>query len=354
MTTNHNQYLDLAFKIAEKNLGKTKLNPSVGVIIVKNNTVISSGVTSVNGRPHAEFNALQKKKSFKGATLYSTLEPCAHYGLTPPCTNIIKNKKIKNVYYAFDDPDIRTFKKAKDVLSSKKIYTKLIKTKNFLNFYDSYYFNKKFNHPFITAKIAISKDFYTINKKKKWITNKHSQKITHLLRSKNDCIISTSKSINKDNSLLNCRIDGLDNFKPDLFIIDLNLKLKKNLLINNIINKRKTFIITKKKNMNKLNFFKNRGYKIVFINSLVTKNDFKFMFQKLYKKGYARIFLETGLTFLNTLINFKLINILYVLQNNKMLNKFGRNNTSTQYLKNINFKKIKINLYDDILYRKKF
>ena len=106
--------------------------------------------------------------------------------------------------------------------------------------------------------------------------------------------------------------------------------------------------------MNKLNFFKNRGYKIIFINSLVTKNDFKFMFQKLYKKGYARIFLETGLTFLNTLINFKLINILYVLQNNKMLNKFGRNNTSTQYLKNINFKKIKINLYDDILYRKKF
>ena len=85
------------------------------------------------------------------------------------------------------------------------------------------------------------------------------------MRSKNDCIFSTSKSINKDNSLLNCRIDGLNNYKPDLFIIDLNLKLKKNLLINNIINKRKTFLITKKIKKNK--FFKKKGFKIIFIKS---------------------------------------------------------------------------------------
>ena len=61
MITNHRYFLDLAFQIAEKNLGKTKLNPSVGTVVVKNNTVISSGVTSVNGRPHAESNALKKK-----------------------------------------------------------------------------------------------------------------------------------------------------------------------------------------------------------------------------------------------------------------------------------------------------
>ena len=66
MTTNHKYYLDLAFKIAETNLGKTKLNPSVGTVIVKDNTVISSGVTSYNGRPHAEYNALQSKKNSKG------------------------------------------------------------------------------------------------------------------------------------------------------------------------------------------------------------------------------------------------------------------------------------------------
>jgi len=113
MTKNHNFFLDLAFNLAEKNLGQTGLNPSVGSVVVKNNTVISSGVTSFNGRPHAEFNALNKIKNFKGATLYSSLEPCTHKGKTPPCTDIIIKKKIKNVYYGFEDPDKRTNKKAK-------------------------------------------------------------------------------------------------------------------------------------------------------------------------------------------------------------------------------------------------
>jgi diaminohydroxyphosphoribosylaminopyrimidine deaminase / 5-amino-6-(5-phosphoribosylamino)uracil reductase len=356
MTTIHRYYLDLAFKIAEINLGKTKSNPSVGCVVVKNNTVLSSDVTSINGRPHAEFNALKKKNiNFKDANLYTTLEPCSHYGQTPPCVNIIKKKKIKNVYYAFDDPDIRTFRKARYVLKKKKIKSKLVKSLNFKNFYDSYFFNKKFNLPYISAKIAISKDFYTINRKSKWITSKHSQKITHLLRFKNDCIFSTSKSINKDDSQLNCRINGLNDFQPDLFIIDLNLKLKKKLSIYDLKNQRKIFLITKKKNINRVGSFKKKGLKIIYIESLKTKNDFILLLKKLYKLGYCRAFFETGLTFLNSLLNLNLINNLYIIQNNKMLRKDGYNNTSSKYLKKIKLnKKIHINLNNDNLYNKKF
>ena len=94
MKINHNFFSNLAFNLAEINLGKTKTNPTVGCIIVKNNSVISSGVTSINGRPHAEFNALNKK-NFSGADMYLTLEPCTHYGVTPPCTNLIKKRKLK-------------------------------------------------------------------------------------------------------------------------------------------------------------------------------------------------------------------------------------------------------------------
>ena len=93
MIKNHNIYLDLAYEIAEKNLGKTGLNPSVGAVLIKDDAVISSGVTSINGRPHAEFNALNKIKNCSGAKLYTTLEPCTHYGKTPPCVNIIIKKK---------------------------------------------------------------------------------------------------------------------------------------------------------------------------------------------------------------------------------------------------------------------
>ena len=102
MTRNHKFYLDLAFRQAEKNLGKTKSNPSVGTVVVKNNSVISIGVTSVNGRPHAEYNALKNEKNLIGADLYTTLEPCTHHGSTPPCTNIINKKKVSKVHYCFN------------------------------------------------------------------------------------------------------------------------------------------------------------------------------------------------------------------------------------------------------------
>ena len=354
MTTNHKFFLNLAFQIAEKNLGQTGRNPSVGSIVVKNNTVISSGVTSTNGRPHAEFNALNKVKNINGSTLYTSLEPCVHLGKTPPCTDIIIKKKIKNVYFGLDDPDLRTFKKAKKILKKKGIKTKLIKSKKYNNFYKSYIINKKYNKPFISAKIAISKDYFTINKKEKWITNIFSRKVTHLIRSRHDGIISTSQSINFDNALLNCRLEGFSKYKPDLFIIDLNLKLKKNLLLNKILKKRKTHLITYKVNKKKAQAYKKKGYKIIFVNSLVYKEDFDLLFKKIYKMGYSRILVESGLTFLNSLIKNRIINDLYIFNSSYNLKKKGKNNATLKYLKSIAPKSISINLNNDKLYKKEF
>ncbi len=354
MTINHNHHLNLAFHLAEKNLGKTKLNPSVGTVIIKNGAVISTGVTSLQGRPHSEFNALIKLKNCSGASLYTTLEPCTHYGKTPPCTNIIIKKKIKNVFYAFEDPDIRTFKRAKKILSKNGIKTKLIRSKKFSKFYKSYFVNKKLLIPFVTAKIAISKDYLTINKKGKWITNKSSRNKVHLLRSWNDCVLSTSKSINQDDSLLNCRINGLKNNKPDLFIVDLKLKLKKKLSLNKYLKKRKTFLITCKKNAYKTLVYKKLGYKIILINKLEDKNDLNLLYKKIYKIGYSRMLIETGLTFLNNLIKNKMINELFIFKSNKNLGKYGKNNNTSSYLKKIQSKTLKINLNGDSLLKKVF
>jgi diaminohydroxyphosphoribosylaminopyrimidine deaminase/5-amino-6-(5-phosphoribosylamino)uracil reductase len=354
MKKNHNFFLNLAFQLAEKNLGKTGLNPSVGSIVVKNNTVLSSGITSITGKPHAEFNALKKLKNAEGATLYTSLEPCTHQGKTPPCTDIIIKKKIKKVYYAFEDPDTRTYKKAKKKLFKKGIITNQIKSKKYYNFYKSYFINKNLNIPFISAKIALSKDFFTINRQSKWITNSFSRKITHFIRSQYDGIISTSKTINCDNALLNCRIEGLSNYKPDLFIIDLNLKLKKNLLLNKFKKKRKIYLITYKKNINNTQFYKNKGYKIILIDSLIDKKDFVLLYKKIYKLGYSRILIETGLTFLNSLVENRLVNDLYIFKSNNNLKKNGKNNSTLKHLKNISPKLIPINLKDDKLYKKIF
>ena len=121
MKTNHNFFLNLAFNLAKINLGKTKSNPSVGCIVEKEGSVISSGYTSIGGRPHAEFNALNKRINFNDSSIYITMEPCVHYGVTPPCTNIIRKKGVKNVYYAFNDLDDRTRNKSKIILSKKNI-----------------------------------------------------------------------------------------------------------------------------------------------------------------------------------------------------------------------------------------
>ena len=354
MTINHNHYLNLAFQKAEINLGQTKLNPSVGTVIVKNGSVISSGATSRQGRPHSEFNALNNLKNCSGASLYTTLEPCTHYGKTPPCINIIIKKKIKNVFYAFEDPDIRTFQKAKKILTKRGIKSKLIRSKNYRRFYKSYFINKKLFIPFIAAKIAVSKDYLTINKKGKWITNEISRKKVHLLRSKHDCILSTSKSINNDDSLLNCRINGISNNKPDLFIIDLKLKLKKRLSLNKYLKIRKTFLITSTKNFSKIFVYKKLGYKIIFVNKLENKNDFNLLFKTIYKRGYSRMLIESGLTFLNSLIKNKIINHLYVFQSKKKLGKNGKNNDTSDYLKKIRTNSSTIDLNGDNLLQKEF
>ena len=130
MKINHNNYFQLAYNQAKTNLGKTNHNPSVGCIVVKNNSVISSGVTSIGGRPHAEYNALKAKKNFRNSNLYLTMEPCTHHGLTPPCTDLIVKKGVKKVYYSLNDVDKRTANKSKKILKKANIqvYQKKLNT----------------------------------------------------------------------------------------------------------------------------------------------------------------------------------------------------------------------------------
>ena len=161
--------MNLALKQAQRNLGNTKENPAVGCIIVKNNHVISAGCTSINGRPHAEYNAINLSRiNLKNSELYVTLEPCSHYGKTPPCVKTIIKKKIRCVFFSIKDPDPRSHNKSTKQFKKNKIRVKS-RILNFVtkNFYKSYFKSKKKILPFVTAKMAISKDFYTSNKKKK-------------------------------------------------------------------------------------------------------------------------------------------------------------------------------------------
>ena len=354
MKINHNNFLKLAFENAKVNLGKTRTNPSVGCVVVKNNSVISSGTTSILGRPHAEVNALKINKDFKNSDIYLTMEPCTHYGVTPPCTKLIIKKKIKRVFYSFYDLDYRTAKLSKKRLKEKNIKVYKKKIKKFDSFYQSYFVNRKNFAPLIDAKIAVSKDYYTIKQNSKWITNVYSRRRVHFIRSEYDGIVSTSKTINSDNAQLNCRLKGFEKKSPDLFIIDMNLKIKKNLKIFKNNFNRKIFLITSIKNKKKENFFKKLDIKIIYIDKLNSKNDFIKLFKIIKDLGYNRLLVESGLVFLNSLLKHKLIFNIFIFKSSLLLFKKGSNNTTNSYIKRLKLNnKIKVNLNEDKLYKVK-
>ena len=349
----HEKFMKLAFKKAYINLGSTKDNPSVGCVVVQGGSVISSGYTSYNGRPHAEFNALNCNKNFKNSDLYVTLEPCIHFGKTPPCVKKIIKKKIKKVFYSIPDYDDRTRNKAKSILNKNKISVKSgILKEEAKKFYKSYFLMKKGKLPLLDAKIAISKDFFSVNKNKKWITNSHSRNRVHHIRSKYDCILSTYKSVNADNSQLNCRINGLEKLSPSRVIIDKDLKLKKNLKLFNLSKKIKTYVITFSKNKVKEKYLKSKNVKVIKFKKNKNIIPYEEILMILKRKGFSRILCESGLYTTREIIKKNLVNNLYVFQSSSPIKKKGKNSYKT-ILNNLKNKKkdiIKVNLFGDKFY----
>ena len=315
-------YMNLAINLARGQDGLTGLNPSVGCVIVKNKKIISHGVTNINGRPHAETIALNKnKKNIKGSTVYLTLEPCTHYGKTPPCINALVKSKVKKVIYSIDDRDPRTFKKAKKILKLNKILTKsgllINETKNL---YKSYNYIKKNKFPYITGKLACSSNLHILNNNTH-ITNEHSRKVSHLLRFKNQGILTTYKTVNSDNPKLTCRIYGLEKFSPVKIIIDKNLKIKLNSYIVNNSMKGKTIIFHNSKNFSKIKFLKNKGIKLINFNLGNNKNfDLKKIFKKIYNLGIHTLLIEAGKTLTYNIISQKILNEFYLFKSDKILN----------------------------------
>ena len=332
MITNKNKsqeniyFMKLALGQAKINLGNTKDNPAVGCIIVKNDHVISSGFTSIKGRPHAEQNAINfSKTNLKNSELYVTLEPCSHYGKTPPCVTSIIKSKIKKVIFSIKDPDPRSFDKCTKKLKKKGIIVinGILKDK-IKSFYRSYFKSKKNKLPFVTSKLAISKDFYTINKKNKWITNEFSRGRVHLMRASHDCIMTSSSTIIKDNPQLTCRIDGLVNRSPARIILDNKLKVKINSKVIKEARNHRTIIFYNKINKRKIKLLKRLKIRIYKIHTDIEDNlDIKKSLIKAQSLGFSRIFLESGIKLTSNFLNKKLVDDLKLFISSKYLKKNG-------------------------------
>ncbi|MDA9186666.1 holo-ACP synthase [Candidatus Pelagibacter sp.] len=154
-------YMELALDLAKSREGHTGPNPSVGCVVVKNDKILSIGQTSLNGRPHAEYNAINNcHENMEGSKMYVTLEPCCHHGKTSPCTSAIIKSKVSEVIYSINDIDRRVNGKSKKILKTKKIIVKtgLLKEK-ITEFYNSYFYNKKNKVGFFSKRFVAKEAF---------------------------------------------------------------------------------------------------------------------------------------------------------------------------------------------------
>jgi diaminohydroxyphosphoribosylaminopyrimidine deaminase/5-amino-6-(5-phosphoribosylamino)uracil reductase len=317
-------YMELALDLAKAREGHTGTNPSVGCVIVKDDEIISIGQTSLGGKTHAEFNAIKNcNENLKDTKMYITLEPCSHYGNTPPCTNLIIKSKINEVIYSIKDIDKRVCGKTNKILSSKKIKVKTGLSKNKIKlFYSSYFFNRKKKLPYMTGKIAISKNNLIYSKGNKRITNTLSDKFTHHLRYKNDSIMISHKTLNKDNPKLNCRIKNLKKFSPKRIVLDNELNLNVESYLFKTVDKDNTIVFYNEANKSKIIEFKKNKIHLKKSNINSDKKfNIRIIMKKLYNLGCRKILIEGGNDLTNYLLKKRLFNEFYLFKSNKKLSK---------------------------------
>lgn len=238
--TKHESYIKRCIQIAKNGLGNSRPNPMVGAVIVNNDKIIGEGFTSAYGGTHAEVNAInyvKDKALLLNSTLYVTLEPCSHYGKTPPCSDLIIKHKIPNVVIGCvdDNPEVagKGIAKLKD--SGCNVTVGVLKEeceahhKRFFTFH-----NKK--RPYIILKWAETNDGFMAPKSKDrkepvWITNRYSRQLVHKWRAEEQAILVGTNTVLEDNPSLTVRDwTGKD---PIKVVIDKSSKLGSNLNVFN-------------------------------------------------------------------------------------------------------------------------
>ena len=226
------EYMKLALKLAQEVKGSTSPNPAVGAIIIKNNTIIGSGATSPAGGPHGEIMAINSVKEYsdlKDSHIFVTLEPCSHFGKTPPCANAIIDAKISKVTIAILDPNPLVSGKGVELLKNSGIEVDIgICSKEATELNEDFLFYITNKKPWITLKLALTLDgrVADTNGKSKWITNSKSREFVHKLRSSNSAIAVGHNTLNEDNPSLTARTENGKN--PIRIIFSSNNKIDKN------------------------------------------------------------------------------------------------------------------------------
>lgn len=212
--------MQLALIEGQKGRASAPPNPWVGVVIVRDGIILGTGYHDCPGCPHAEVNAIQASGDVSGATLYTTLEPCCHYGRTPPCVDLIIQSGLKRVVVGVMDPDPRVNGQGINKLRQAGLKVDFcLEAEVQLNL-RLYLHVRKTGRPYYLLKIALSVDNCYRDPHHKWISSEASQRQAHILRSESQTIIVGAHTVIQDDPQLNIRHGIAYTKEPQRWVID--------------------------------------------------------------------------------------------------------------------------------------
>lgn len=293
--------------LAKKGEGRVSPNPLVGAIIFDDDyRIISTGYHQKYGENHAERNAiLSAKESLKGKSIIVNLEPCSHYGKTPPCADLIIESGIKKVIIGMIDPNPKVAGNGIKKLQAAGIEVVVgILEKECKKLNEVFLKNQNYKKPFIVLKTATTMDGKIATKtgSSKWITDEYSRKEVQKLRNKYDAILTSSSTVIKDNPSMTCRLKNGRN--PIRIVLDTNLSTSKDSTIYNDDGTKIIIVVGDQIDDEKI---KNHAKNVHFIKC-ETKNshiDIEKAIELLYLQGIKSILIEAGATLNNAFIQSK-------------------------------------------------
>lgn len=238
-----------ALRLAERALGQAAPNPAVGCVIVSpDDRVVGRGWTGRGGRPHAETIALAQAGSVaRGATAYVTLEPCSHYGRTPPCAEALLQAGIARVVAAVDDPDPRVNGAGFERMCSAgiEVVTGMLKAEVAAS-NAGFFLRVREERPLVSLKIAASMDGRTASAggDSRWITGVDARRFGHLLRARHDAILVGVETAIADDPSLTCRLPGLEDRSPVRVVLDTRLRLPPSSKLVRTAHEKPTWVFT--------------------------------------------------------------------------------------------------------------
>lgn len=308
------KYMRLAMQLAGNAIGRTSPNPLVGAVIVKDNRVVGCGWHRKAGTPHAEVHALnQAGELAQGADVYVTLEPCAHYGKTPPCAKALVEAKVKNVYGGLLDVNPKVAGKGFKILEDAGIHVEYGFLQDELRKQNEVFF-KWIEHkkPFVVLKAAMTLDgkIATATGQSKWITNETSRAYGYKLRDIYDGIMVGINTVIEDNPMLTARVDGGKN--PIRIVVDSSLKIDINANVVQDKSAKTIIATTDKADKDKILKLQAQDVDVIVVNK--DKND-KVDIEKLLdilgQKNICSILVEGGATLSGSFVAKKLVDKVY-------------------------------------------